>query len=193
MTYNNSRRLFVGCLFNIMIKFLLDVVPKKEQHNLAHSLLKDMLREYKIDYTEDMTKKTDYGKPYLADYPDIYFNLSHSEGIVACIVENRECGIDCEKVREYRPNVMKRAFSEKEQAMIQSAPESERDMLFFTLWTLKEAYIKAIGKGLSFPMNEAEFLIENGKITSNIKDYEFRPYIIEGGKFVMATAVRINA
>ncbi len=175
------------------IKYSLETVQHSEQHSLAHSLLKDMLKGfYNIGYTEEMTEITEQGKPYLADYPDVHFNLSHSDGITACIVENQECGIDCEKVREYRPNVIKRAFSEKEQALIESAPENERDMLFFTLWTLKEAYIKAIGKGLSFPMNEAEFIIEDGKITSNIADYEFRRYIIEDGKFVIATAVKIK-
>ena len=175
------------------IKYSLEAVQHIEQHDLAHNLLKDMLKGfYNIGYTEEMTEITEQGKPYLADYPDVHFNLSHSDGITACIVENQECGIDCEKVREYRPNVIKRAFSEKEQALIESAPENERDMLFFTLWTLKEAYIKAIGKGLSFPMNEAEFIIEDGKITSNIADYEFRRYIIEDGKFVIATAVKIK-
>lgn len=175
------------------IKYSLETVQHSEQHSLAHSLLKDMLKGfYNIGYTEEMTEITEQGKPYLADYPDVHFNLSHSDGITACIVENQECGIDCEKVREYRPNVMKRAFSEKEQVLIESAPENERDMLFFTLWTLKEAYIKAIGKGLSFPMNKAEFIIEDGKITSNIADYEFRRYIIEDGKFVIATAVKIK-
>ncbi len=175
------------------IKYSLETVQHSEQHSLAHSLLKDMLKGfYNIGYTEEMTEITEQGKPYLADYPDVHFNLSHSDGITACIVENQECGIDCENVREYRPNVIKRAFSEKEQALIESAPENERDMLFFTLWTLKEAYIKAIGKGLSFPMNEAEFIIEDGKITSNIADYEFRRYIIEDGKFVIATAVKIK-
>lgn len=177
----------------MVIKFSLEKVSHKEQHGLAHSLLKDMLKGfYNIDYTEDMTEKNEQGKPYLADYPDVHFNLSHSDGITACIIENRECGIDCEKVREYRPNVMKRAFSEKEQVMIESAPEDKRDMLFFTLWTLKEAYIKAIGKGLSYPMSEAEFFIEADRITSNIEDYEFRRYIIEGGKFVIATVVKIE-
>ncbi len=176
------------------IKFSLEAVPHKEQHSLAHNLLKDMLKGfYDIDYTEEMTKKTEHGKPYLADYPDVHFNISHSEGIAACIVENRQCGIDCEKVREYRPNVMKRAFSEKEQALIEAAPENERDMLFFTLWTLKEAYIKAIGKGLSYPMDEVEFTFENGAVTSNITDFEFRRYIIGGGKFVIATAVKNNS
>lgn len=175
------------------IRFSLETVPHGEQHSLAHSLLKDMLKGfYNIDYTEEMTKKAEHGKPYLADYPDVHFNLSHSEGITACMVESRQCGIDCEKVREYRPNVMKRAFSEKEREMIENAPENERDLLFFTLWTLKEAYIKAIGKGLSYPMNEAEFFIEDGNIISNIKDYEFRRYIISDGRFVIATAVKIN-
>jgi 4'-phosphopantetheinyl transferase len=175
------------------IKFSLETVPHREQHSLAHSLLRDMLKGfYNIDYSENMTNKTEYGKPYLADYPEIFFNLSHSEGITACITEDRECGIDCEKVREYRPNVMKRAFSEKEREMIENAAESERDLLFFTLWTLKEAYIKAIGKGLSYPMDEVEFTFENDAVTSNIADFEFRRYIIEGGKFVIATAVKIN-
>ena len=175
------------------VEYLLDSVPHKEQHRAAHGLLADMLKRlYGIDYTEDMITKGKYGKPYLADYPEIFFNLSHSEGITACITEDRECGIDCEKVREYRPNVMKRAFSEKEREMIENAAESERDLLFFTLWTLKEAYIKAMGKGLSYPMDEVEFTFENDAVTSNITDFEFRRYIIEGGKFVIATAVKIK-
>lgn len=174
------------------VEYLLDSVPHKEQHRAAHGLLADMLKRlYGIDYTEDMITKGKYGKPYLADYPDIFFNLSHSEGITACIVDRSECGVDCERVREYRPNVMKRAFSEAERAAVEAAPESERNLIFFILWTLKEAYIKAIGMGLSFPLEKAEFSIVDGEISSSIEGYEFRTEIIGNGEFVISTAIKL--
>lgn len=175
---------------NIKISF--DKVHHSEQHQLAHGLLRDMLKKvYGIDYSEDMISKNSYGKPYLTDYPEIFFNVSHSNGITACITDSRECGIDCEKVREYRPNVMKRAFSESEREIVENAPENERNLLFFTFWTLKEAYVKAIGKGLSYPMNEVKFQLIDGDITSNIKDYKFSRYIYNDGEFVVSTAVKI--
>ncbi len=173
------------------IKISFEKVHHSQQHKVAWDLLCDMLKGfYDIDFNEDMIAKNPYGKPYLTDYPEIHFNLSHSEGVTACITDNRECGIDCEKIREYRPNVMKRAFTESEREMVEKATESERNLLFFTLWTLKEAYIKAIGKGLSFSMNEVEFQINNGNVTSNITDYEFKRYILRDGEFVVATAIK---
>ena len=88
-------------------------IDKKKQHTHAHAVLREMLRLKNIEYTSDTpVVKGEYGKPSLAEHPDVYYNLSHANGIAACIVTDAECGIDCENVRTYRPNVMKRAFSE---------------------------------------------------------------------------------
>lgn len=158
---------------------------KKEQHSHAHRLLRECLKPFGIDYNGSATVvKGKYGKPSLEEHPEVHFNLSHAKGIAACIVSGRECGIDCESVREFRPNVMKRAFTEAERELVMSSAEDERDLMFFRIWTLKEAYIKMIGKGLSFPLNEAEFGFDNGRIVANLEDCTFRQYIIRGSYVV---------
>lgn len=176
----------------IMLIISIKDIPKSEQHSHAHRLLRECLKPFGIVYSENTeTAKNRYGKPSLTEFPNIKYNISHADGISACIVSEYECGIDCENVREYRPQVMKRAFSEDERNSILSAPESEKNLLFFRLWTLKEAYIKAIGMGLSFPMNKANFSFEDGKINSNITDCRFRQYILRDGKFVLAICEQI--
>lgn len=175
-----------------MLMISIKDIPKNEQHNHAHKLLRECLKPLNIAYSEDTAiTKNRYGKPSLTEYPDIKYNISHADGISACIVSEYECGIDCENVREYRPNVMKRAFSDDEKNMILSAPENQRNLLFFRLWTLKESYIKAIGMGLSFPLNQANFSFENGIINSNITDCRFRQYILRNGKFIVSVCEQI--
>lgn len=170
-----------------MLMISIQDIPKGEQHTHAHRLLRECLKPLNIDYSENTAiTKNKYGKPSLSEYPEIKYNISHADGVSACIVSEYECGIDCESVREYRPNVMKRAFSENEKNMILSAPENQHNLLFFRLWTLKESYIKAIGMGLSFPLNQADFSFENNKITSNITDCRFRQYILHDGKFIVS-------
>lgn len=160
-------------------------VPRDGLHRHAHALLREALKPLKIAYTaETPIVRGAYGKPSFEEHPGVHFNLSHAKGIAACIVSGRECGIDCESVREFRPNVMKRAFTEAERELVLSAPKDERDLMFFRLWTLKEAYIKMIGKGLSFPLNEAVFGFDKGRIVANLGDCTFRQYIIKGSYVV---------
>lgn len=153
-------------------------IPRSQEHSHAHRLLRECLKKLGIDYSEELVSLGGHGKPYLRDFPCIHYNLTHSRGIAACIVSGSECGIDGEKIRPYRPNVVKREFSERERQLIENAPEKERDELFFRIWTLKESYIKATGQGLSFPLKNAEFLFEDGRIVTNISGCSFRQYII---------------
>ena len=162
-------------------------MDKGELHSHAHRLLRECLRPYGVDYTEDTPViKGKMGKPSLASRPDIHYNLSHADGIAACVVSERECGIDCEKVREFRPKVMKRAFSKHERSIVENAPEDRKNELFFRLWTLKEAYVKALGIGISFPLDTAGFSFEGGRIKTDIEGFSFRQYIIGGGRFVVS-------
>lgn len=176
-----------------MLLISLKEVPKKEQRTHAHNLLRECLRTRKIEYITDETPivRNKHGKPSLAEYPEIKYNLSHADGIAACLLSDRECGVDCEGVRPYRPNVVKRSFSENEKLMIENTGETERDLLFFRLWTLKEAYVKAIGIGISYPMNTVEFSFDDSKITSSVKDYRFRQYILKDGKFIVSVCEKI--
>lgn len=175
-----------------MIAVSLINLDKKEQHTHAHRLLRECLKPFGIDYDESTPIiKGKYGKPALEEHPDIHFNISHADGICACIVSDRECGIDCERIRDFRPNILKRIFSEQEQTYFRNVPDEEKNTAFFRLWTLKEAYIKAIGRGLSFPMNKAEFLPDDKGFTANIREYTFRQYIIRG-KFIVSVCTAID-
>ena len=164
-------------------------IEKNQQHAHAHSLLRECLKKRGIDYNENSAAKNALGKPYLPQYPEVHYNLSHADGIAACIVFCRECGIDCERVRSFRTNVIKRAFSDKEKAIVESAPDAEKDMIFTRLWTLKEAYGKAIGRGIAYDMKETDFSFSDGRILSAIKGYDFKQYIY---KNEFAISVCIN-
>ena len=163
-----------------MILISTERVLKNEQHSHAHSLLSRALKELGIDYVPNVTPIVfgAHGKPSLAERPDVHYNIAHADGIAAVAVSEFECGIDCERVREYDPRVMKRVCAQAEQALINAAPEAERGMLFFRLWTLKEAYVKALGRGLSFPLREAEFAFAGDEILTPLSGCAFTQYVV---------------
>jgi len=177
-----------------MLAISIKDVQKKEQRTHAHNLLRECLKVCGIDYIQDKTPvvRNEHGKPSLKDYPEIHYNMSHADGITACMLSDSECGIDCENVRQYRPNVVKRVFSESEKILLENTPENERDLLFFRLWTLKEAYVKAIGTGISYPMNTAEFSFEGKHIATNIKGFKFKQYILKNKKYVVSICRKIQ-
>ena len=147
------------------------------QHEAAHILLRHGVQDYAqkqhITLREEhpLLSYQEYGKPYFADYPEIHFNLSHCDGLAACLISSHECGVDAEPRRTVRSKVVERVFSEEERQMLKKSDDP--DWLFTRLWTLKEAYIKAIGKGLAFPMKTVTFRFEQEQIICNQKDAEF--------------------
>lgn len=160
-----------------MIIISLKEVTHSQQHEYAHKLLEACLNKTGVPANTEFSFGK-YGKPYIFD-SEVYFNLSHATGISACCVYKNECGIDAEKIREYRPNVVKRVFSEKESAAFELANEEEKNVIFFKLWTLKESYVKAIGIGVSYPLNTVEFQFNGEKIITNIVGYAFKQYVID--------------
>ena len=169
-----------------MIAVSLEKIPHSEQSAHAHALLAECLGRSGFEYVRGVTPMTygKFGKPSLAERPGIHFNLSHGEGVTACIVSDSECGIDCECVRPCRMRVAKRAFSAREQALLESAEGDGRDMLFFRIWTLKEAYVKALGTGISYPMNSVTIIPSGSGIVSDAEGWYFMQYIINGSAVV---------
>ena len=99
---------------------------------------------------------TENGKPYLEETPDLNFNLSHSSGLMMCAVGfNREVGIDAELIDRKTPclELANRYFSVEEADLLRAAPHEAREKVFFQIWTRKESYVKALGFGLSVPLN----------------------------------------
>lgn len=102
--------------------------------------------------------ENEYGKPELINGKRITFNVSHSHGLVllafakACSV-----GIDVERVLDLEYSVMaQRFFAHDEAQKLLSLPESEQLQAFYVCWTRKEALVKAVGDGLSHPLDQFE-------------------------------------
>lgn len=128
-------------------------------------------------------EQNEYGKPFLAGVKDFHFNLSHSGDWVVCAVDNLPIGIDVEKIREIDLNLSKRFFSQQEHNYLSAMDKDRRIESFYELWTLKESYIKADGRGLSIPLNSFSFTIEDGNIefkaADNFEQYYFKQYEID--------------
>lgn len=99
-----------------------------------------------------------HGKPVFdasIDSP-IRFNLSHSGDVaVFALTASHRIGVDVELVRPMADALAlsERFFSAAERRALREAPAAARDAAFFSCWTRKEAYIKAIGEGLSCPLD----------------------------------------
>jgi len=104
-----------------------------------------------------------HGRPEILDrpagVPDLRFNLSHTEGLIACAVAiGREVGVDVEHTsRHLTHDVAGRFFAPAEVTDLRSLPADEQPRVFFDYWTLKEAYIKARGFGLALPLADFAF------------------------------------
>lgn len=99
----------------------------------------------------------EYGKPNLKGIENIFFNISHSGVWVFCAIGTVPLGVDIEKITTVDIKIAQRFFSKNEYKYLQKQPIEKRAMEFFKIWTLKESYIKEIGKGLSIPLNSFFF------------------------------------
>ena len=103
----------------------------------------------------------DFGKPFLVDFPDYHFSISHSADCVAFIESSKPVGVDIERFSERRLRIAKRFFTENEFDFINSSKEPDWD--FFRIWTSKEAYVKMLGVGLSKPLKSFDVLSDELK------------------------------
>jgi len=93
------------------------------------------------------------GKPHIGNLTDVHFNISHSGHYVVCAVAATEVGIDVERVRKVNLRIAERFFSVPELHDLIMLDEESRKQYFITLWTIKESYLKAIGRGLTQHLN----------------------------------------
>ncbi len=106
-----------------------------------------------------------WGKPGLHGCP-LRFNVSHSGGAALLAVAwRREVGVDLERIslervsRALSPEELAlQVLSGRELAWLWDQSFDQREAAFLTLWTAKEAYVKAIGQGLSFPLTRLTLL-----------------------------------
>ena len=125
----------------------LRVPLKRAQCVAAGLLLTKMLGK---NGTAPLLTYGENGKPYLADNPDTYFSITHSDKWVFLAVADCEIGIDAQMPRKVCPRLAARSTSPEELAWVKENTEPN----FTRLWTMKEAYLKYTGTGLSVPIRE---------------------------------------
>ncbi|MEO5346944.1 MAG: 4'-phosphopantetheinyl transferase superfamily protein [Magnetococcus sp. YQC-9] len=127
-----------------------------------------------------------FGKPAVAQ--DIFFNLSHTDGLVVCAVtRSGEIGIDCEKVRPIDLNDFVRLFSSESWQAIETAPDRLR--AFFDAWTQREAVLKADGCGLSLPMERLRMAGNQAFLADAAESWSMLPVEVPIG-YVCHLAIR---
>ncbi len=150
---------------------------------VSHAMLRLVLANYLNCSTQSLRfVENNYGKPALKNYPGFRFNLSHSKNAVALIVSHMDqldlgVDIECSYDRGQVPDVAAHYFSKDESSLLLMEPKEQQIDLFFKLWTLKEAYIKAIGKGLSIDLGGFSFSsLEQGIKVSHYSCEEEKKY-----------------
>jgi len=131
-------------------------------YTAAHALLHIMFSRYRIPATG--FRVNEWGKPEI-DVPGnrFCFNLTHTRGLAACAVTMvDDVGVDAESMERTVDCVAlaNEFFAPSEATYITALPEADRGAAFLQLWTLKEAFIKAVGRGLSVPLADFEFTLE---------------------------------
>lgn len=142
----------------------------RNDYVIARAALRWILARYcKMRPEELVFQYSPFGKPSLclpAADQGIEFNVTHTHGLALyAVARNRRVGIDVEWVRpDLATNgIAEQFFSSYEVAVLQSLDEPLRTEAFFHCWTRKEAYIKARGEGLSFPLCQFDVSLTPGE------------------------------
>lgn len=122
-------------------------------------------------------------KPILKYPNNLYFNISHSNDLVACAISDVDVGVDIEYMKKANLEIASRFFTDSEYKYILSGScEDEIQKNFYTIWTLKESYVKTTGKGLLWPFKSFSMLINSQNISIEASDdlekYYFKTYQI---------------
>lgn len=177
--------MFLNDIDESEVEKFISAAPKNLQDKINRYKLKnDRLRSaagymlIKELYCEKLTKDncpqilfSDKGKPYFESHP-LYFSISHSADLIVCAINEKEIGIDVEKISHFNPKLIDRICNDDEREYIGYSIEN-----FFKIWTAKEAYSKLCGLGIPMGMKNINVdfknsLVENKKLIVNtIEDY----------------------
>jgi 4'-phosphopantetheinyl transferase len=136
----------------------------------AHAVLRNVLSQYLRCPPGDLEFDVNaFGKPFLgktAGAGKLEFNLSHAGSLIVIgLSANRSIGVDVEELHIVSDFslIAESYFTPEECRFVFQQASSDQEWAFFRCWTRKEAYIKAIGQGLSIPLNSFDTLIPYGQ------------------------------
>lgn len=143
----------------------------KVQNGLAYLLLIKALRDEGVLNELPEFYYNEHGKPYLKNYPDLYYSISHCKTAVCCVLGKKEVGVDIEEIGAYKESLANYVCNDNELDTLHNADDkSER---FYKLWTMKEAVFKMLGTGIT---KDIKNILNTPYI--NIETYKINNYFL---------------
>lgn len=112
----------------------------------SYVMLRELLEQHGLTHPFRF-ERNEHGKPFLADHPEIHFNLSHCKSGIAVAVADEPVGIDIESYRPVSDSLVRYTMNEEEQRLIKESDDPVRT--FTEYWTKKEAVFKLRGTGIT--------------------------------------------
>jgi 4'-phosphopantetheinyl transferase len=130
-----------------------DIEPKQK----SEPFLRQVLARY-ISENDLIIERGEFGKPFLRDFQEVHFNVSHSGEKLLIAISNTPVGIDIEQIKPRKSlvSLVKKCFAQSEQNYWFDLPENEKLAIFYDFWTRKEAVVKGIGRGIALGLNCCE-------------------------------------
>ena len=201
ITKQIEKSVFNRCLAYLHKDKQVKIMKFYKYEDAQRSLISDILIRTLICEKTQISNKdiifdtNEYGKPFLKKFSNFKFNISHSCEWIVCAIYNHSVGIDIEKIAPIDFDVAKQFYSKTEYNALLSKDPGEAISFFYDIWTLKESYIKAAGKGLSIPLDSFSISINDDTIdliTENpFKNCFFKQYNIDNN-YKMAVCSSIN-
>jgi 4'-phosphopantetheinyl transferase len=192
-------------------QYLIDKVDEKKRQRVLtfrnkrdsyHTLFGDFLARYTIGKrlgsinTNVVFSYSLYGKPYAEGLGNVHFNIAHSGEYIVCAISNREVGIDIEQQIPGPFRDVADLFSIEEKQILYSQPLHLQQEFFYSLWTLKESYIKQTEEGLSRSLNSFSIKLTGDNISLEIgektlSNLSFKQYDVDVN-YKMAVCAEID-
>ena len=148
----------------------------------TRKLLRYLLGVY-LKCPDGHIKKTDQGKPFLPEFPEFHFNVTHSKKMIMVALSRGSVGVDLERMRKIDVvSIAKRFFSPQELLFLQEEGQVQNQQIFFKLWTAKEAALKADGGGIASGMKNNVATMEEAHVRSivlNKRSWEISSWQLE--------------
>lgn len=151
----------------------------KAQSIGAELLIKRAVQDKKGKDASYLWDTDEDGKLYLCAYNDFYVNVSHSGDYAVCAADDKPVGVDIQHCRECDMKIANRFFTEREALYIQESADIKK--AFFEIWTKKESFVKAVGKGLKVPLNS--FSVLGDTVNYEGVTYKFSKYTVGDGDY----------
>lgn len=130
----------------------------RERYIINHGILRQLLAERVNESAKNLRiDKAEFGKPFLPDYPELSFNMSHSGNLLTIAISSQcQLGMDveCYKERNTWEGMVKKCFAPEEADFWYDLDSAERGRVFYQFWVKKEAFVKAVGKGITLGLDQ---------------------------------------